>query len=87
MNGFPLEEVSDWYIANTGYVLQLATPFYAELTVRDNLTLAAQIMLGRKVTMKDKFKRVELVMHVVSCRDRGSDCHNDNVTTSELRRD
>ena len=66
MNGFPLEEVREWYIANTGYVLQLATPFYAELTVRDNLTLAAQIALGRKVTAKDKFKRVELVMHVVS---------------------
>ena len=66
VNGFPLDEVREWYIANTGYVLQLATPFYAELTVRDNLTLAAQIMLGKNVTTTDKFKRVELVMHVVS---------------------
>lgn len=58
--------MSEWYIANTGYVLQLAAPFYSELTVRDNLTLAAQITLGRDVAMKDKFKRVELVMNVVS---------------------
>lgn len=56
----------EWYVSNTGYVLQLATPYYAELTVRDNLTLAAQIMLGKNVTMKDKFRRVELVMQVVS---------------------
>lgn len=47
-------------------MLQLAAPYYAELTVRDNLTLSAQIMLGSNVTMKDKFKRVELVMNVVS---------------------
>lgn len=66
MNGFPLDEAREWYIGNTGYVLQLAAPYYAELTVRDNLTLSAHIMLGRNVTMKDKFKRVELVMNVVS---------------------
>ena len=66
VNGFPLDEVREWYISNTGYVLQLATPYYAELTLRDNLTLAAQIMLGRNITMKDKFKRVEQVLHVVS---------------------
>ena len=66
MNGFPLDEVREWYISNTGYVLQLATPYYAELTVRDNLSLSAQITLGRNISRKDKFKRVEQVMHVVS---------------------
>ena len=50
VNGFPLDEVREWYISNTGYVLQLATPYYAELTVRDNLTLAAQITLGRMIS-------------------------------------
>lgn len=53
----------EWYIANTGYVLQLAAPYYEQLTVRDNLTLAAQIMLSG-MTFAEKFRRVELVMHV-----------------------
>lgn len=63
-----MEEIRDWYVANTGYVLQLATPYYEELTVRDNLTLAAQIKLREtsKFTYKDKFKRVEQVMEIVS---------------------
>lgn len=33
MNGSPLDEVKD-YVANTGYVLQLAAPYYEEFTVR-----------------------------------------------------
>ena len=66
MNGFKLNEAREWYVENTGYVLQLATPYYSELTVRDNLTLSAQIMLGSNVTTKEKFNRVELVMNVVS---------------------
>ncbi len=63
-----MDEIRDWYIANTGYVLQLARPYYEELTVRDNLTLAAQIKLPETAsfTYKDKFKRVEQVMDVVS---------------------
>ena len=75
MNGIPVEAIRDWYVANTGYVLQLATPYYEELTVRDNLVLAAQIKLPN-INVKDKknvkeakyykFKRVEQVMEVVS---------------------
>lgn len=65
INGIPIDEMREWYIANTGYVLQLATPYYEELTVRDNLTLAAQIILGG-MTFAEKFRRVEQVMHVVS---------------------
>ena len=63
-----MEEIRDWYVANTGYVLQLARPFYEELTVRDNLTLAAQIRLPVTATFttKEKFKRVEQVLDVVS---------------------
>ena len=62
-----MEEIRDWYVANTGYVLQLARPFYEELTVRDNLTLAAEIKLpvSSKFTTKEKFKRVEQVLEVV----------------------
>lgn len=61
-----MEEVRDWYIANTGYVLQLATPYFEELTVRENLTLAAQIKLSKNYTQYEKFERVEQVMIVVS---------------------
>jgi len=61
-----MDQVRDWYIANTGYVLQLATPYYEELTVRENLTLAAQIKLPNSYTTREKFKRVEQVMGVVS---------------------
>ena len=61
-----MDDVRSWYIAHTGYVLQLATPYYEELTVRENLTLAAQIKLPNKHTTMEKFERVEQVMGVVS---------------------
>ncbi len=57
-----MDEVHNWYIFNTGYVLQLATPYYEELTVRDNLMLAAQMRLPKTLSLKIKFKRVEQVM-------------------------
>ena len=69
VNGVRMDEVHDWYIANTGYVLQLATPYYEELTVRENLTLAAQIKLSNSFSLREKFQRVEQVMFVV--RDSG----------------
>ena len=56
----------DWYVANTGYVLQLAAPYYEELSVRENLTLAAQMKLPKSKTLREKFERVEQVMDVVS---------------------
>ena len=64
INGVPLEENREWYTSNTGYVIQLARPYYEELTVRENLTLAAWIRL--KDTAREKFQRVEQVMDVVS---------------------
>ena len=63
INGLPVEENQNWYISNTGYVLQLARPYYEELTVRENLTLAAWIKLH--ISKRDKFQRVEQVMEVV----------------------
>ena len=65
VNGSPIDDLREWYIANTGYVLQLATPYYEELTVRENLTLAAQLTLSKGYTLREKFKRVEQVMNVV----------------------
>ena len=66
VNGTPVEEIREWYIANTGYVLQLALPYYEELTVRENLTLAAQLKLSKDYTLQEKFERVEQVMEVVN---------------------
>ena len=44
--------------------MQLAVPYYEELTVRENLTLAAWVKLH--VSTRERFKRVEQVMAVVS---------------------
>ena len=60
-----MEEIKDWYIANTGYVLQLATPYYEELTVRENLTLAAKLRLPSSLSSFQLFERVERVMREV----------------------
>ena len=71
INGTPIDDIREWYTANTGYVLQLATPYYEELTVRENLTLAAQMKLPSSKTLREKFERVEQVMQVV--------CYNEVV--------
>ena len=63
VNGLPFEENQNWYIGNMGYVLQLAVPYYEELTVRENLTLAAWVKLH--ISSREKFQRVEQVMEVV----------------------
>ncbi len=61
-----MDEICDWYVANTGYVLQLATPYYEELTVRENITLAAQMRLPESLSMEAQFERVEQVLREVS---------------------
>ena len=63
VNGLPFEENQNWYFSNMGYVLQLAVPYYEELTVRENLTLAAWVKLH--ISSREKFQRVEQVMEVV----------------------
>ena len=55
-----MEEIKDWYIANTGYVLQLATPYYEELTVRENLTLAAKLRLAKNFDKRENAEDDEL---------------------------
>ena len=65
VNGTPIDDIREWYTSNTGYVLQLATPYYEELTVRENLILAAQLILSKGYTLRAKFERVEQVMQVV----------------------
>ena len=63
VNGLPIEKIRNWYISNMGYVLQLAAPYYEEMTVRENLTLAAWVKLD--ISRREKFQRVEQVMEVV----------------------
>ena len=66
INGHEMEgAVLESFVANTGYVLQLATPYYEELTVRENLTLTAEMKLNG-FTWKGKFDRVDYVMSKVS---------------------
>lgn len=47
---------------HTGYVLQLAVPYYEELTVRQNLLLAAFMRLQRSISEDERFERVEGVI-------------------------
>ena len=61
----PPNDIHELYTANTGYVFQLATPYYEELTVRENLTLSALMKLSSSMTLEQKFERVEQVMQVV----------------------
>lgn len=62
INGLPAEETRDWFIKNSGYVLQLATPYHEELTVRQNLTYTAMMRLPMKMKVQDKMWRVEQVL-------------------------
>ena len=61
-----MDKISDWYISNTGYVLQLTAPYYEELTVRENILLAALMRLSHHVSQEEHFKRVEQVITEVS---------------------
>lgn len=62
INGLPAEETREWFIKNSGYVLQLATPYHEELTVRQNLTYSAMMRLPMKMKIQDKMWRVEQVL-------------------------
>lgn len=61
-----LGQVQDWYSRKIGYVLQLAVPYYEELTVRQNLFFAAHMRLPRETSAADKYERVEQIIAEVS---------------------
>jgi len=69
VNGNPIEEVKEWFTAHTSYVLQLAVPYYEELTARENLMLASHLRLPKEFTMEQKAERVEQVIADVSGGD------------------
>eukprot|EP00117_Sycon_ciliatum_P004852 scpid3776/ scgid4617/ ABC transporter G family member 22; White-brown complex homolog protein 23 len=62
INCRPFENVASSYTRNTGYVLQLAVPYFEELTVRQNLTFAAYMRLPTKLSNEERFMRVEQVI-------------------------
>lgn len=62
VNGMHFDTVRDWFVQNTGYVLQLATPYYDELTVRQTLTYTALMKLPRSMSLQTKFDRIEQVI-------------------------
>ena len=68
INGVSLDQMQDWYARKIGYVLQLAVPYYEELTVRQNLFFAAHMRLPKKMSHRGKFERVEQVLSEVGHR-------------------
>ena len=62
INGVGLGQVQDWYARKIGYVLQLAVPYYEELTVRQNLLFAAHMRLPKSMSHITKFERVEQIL-------------------------
>ena len=66
INGVGLGQVQDWYACKIGYVLQLAVPYYEELTVRQNLFFAAHMRLPKGTCISDKYERVEQIIAEVS---------------------
>ena len=77
INGVGLGQVQDWYARKIGYVLQLAVPYYEELTVRQNLFFAAHMRLPKKMSHSRKFERVEQILAEV--------CHSLRPFSSFLR--
>jgi ABC-type multidrug transport system ATPase subunit len=65
INGIQFESQRKWYLKRSGYLLQLATQYYEELTVRDNLLLAALMSLPKSLSEKERFERVERVIEEV----------------------
>lgn len=66
INGVGLGQVQDWYARKIGYVLQLAVPYYEELTVRQNLFFAAHMRLPKETSAAKKYERVEQIIAEVS---------------------
>ena len=66
INGVGLGQVQEWYARKIGYVLQLAVPYYEELTVRQNLFFAAHMRLPKETSAAQKYERVEQIIAQVN---------------------
>ncbi len=55
---------------NTGYVRQLATSFYNELTVRENLLFSMNMQAPSEMTLAQKLERVEQVIRETGLQEQ-----------------
>ena len=69
----------EWFIVNTGYVRQLATSFYNELTVRENLLFSMNMQAQRKDSLKTKLRRVEQVIHEMGLEEQADIVVGDGI--------
>ena len=60
-----MQNIKDWYVANLGYIVQWSEPYFEVLTVRENLTLAAQLKLSDSFDRQEKFKMIEQALKAV----------------------
>ena len=58
--------MKEWFRNNSAYVRQLTIPYYTELTVRQNLLLAANMQVPPRTPTELLFERVEQVISEVS---------------------
>ena len=70
VNGSPLTKMRDWFIMNTGYVRQLATSFYNELTIRENLLFSMNMQAPAGMTLTQKLERVEQVIRETGLQEQ-----------------
>ena len=69
----------EWFIVNTGYVRQLATSFYNELTVRENLLFSMNMQAQRKDSLSTKLKRVEQVIREMGLEEQADIVVGDGI--------
>ena len=69
----------DWFVVNTGYVRQLATSFYNELTVRENLLFSMNMQAQRKSSLSEKLKRVEQVIREMGLEEQADIVVGDGI--------
>lgn len=74
INGQPLSKMRHWYVQNTGYVRQLATSFYNELTVRENLLFSMTMQAPWSMSLEQRLERVEQVIREVSFQSLSYPC-------------
>jgi hypothetical protein len=65
IQGIPLISMKKWFQDNSGYVRQLAVPYYEELTVRENLVLSANMQMPPNTSTEQLLERVEQVINEV----------------------
>ena len=79
INGLPVSKMREWFVVNTGYVRQLATSFYNELTVRENLLFSMNMQAQRKDSLSTKLKRVEQVIREMGLEEQADVVVGDGI--------